>query len=287
MADRVARGVLVFGVLGIIVAALVGSLLRVGCFDHDDALAWFSLPVLVPFAIALVGAVVAALTRPPMRARAVLGLIIAVPSIAIVAATTGALVWWPDKAQVGPATGLVFGLAALPLVLPLAVALRSEARRDSVLDVANKWTVWSVAGAVATIVSTLTLPRWKAYPSCTSDSDQAVAATLFAAGLAVVAAAVVFVHARRSMRALKSPDPPKAGRRDGQVPPRFLDVGVGDAHHETLTHPGTAYRDVVETVSVVHGDAVLARKLLRSRVIAASAAVAVALACGSAGVLFR
>jgi hypothetical protein len=274
MVDRVGRGVLVFGVLGILVAALIGSLLRVGCFDHDDALAWFSLPVLVPFAIALVGGVVAALARPPVRMRAILGIFVAVPSIAIVAATTGALVWWPDKAQVGPATGLLFGVAALPLVVPLALALRAEARRDSMLDVANKWTVWCVAGAIATIVSTLTLPRWKPYPSCTSDSDQAVAATFFAVGLAVFAAAVVFVHAHRSLRDLASP-------------PRFLDIGVGDGHHETQTHPSTAYRDAIETISVVHGDALLARRLLRTRVIAAWAAVAVALACGSAGIAMR
>lgn len=284
MADRVARGVLVFGVLGVVVAALIGSLLRVGCFDHDDALAWFSLPVLVPCAIALVGGVVGALVRPPMSMRAVLGVVVAVPTIAIVTATTGALVWWPDKAQVGPATGFFFGVAALPLVLPLAMALRPEARRDSILDVANKWTVWSVCGATATIVSTLTLPRWKAYPSCTNESAQALAATFFAVGLAVFAAAVVFVHAHRSCRDLVSI---AEGDRQRETPPRFLDLGVGDAHHETQTHPSTAYRDVIETVSVVHGDAVLARKLLRARVIAAWAAVAIALACGSAGVVLR
>lgn len=284
MADRVARGVVVFGVLGVVVAALVGSLLRVGCFDHDDALAWFSLPVLVPVAIALVGGVVGALVRPPTSMRAVLGVIVAVPSIAIVTATTGALVWWPDKAQVGPATGLIFGVAALPLVVPLAMALRADARRDSILDIANKWTAWSVCGATATIVSTLTLPRWKPYPSCTSESDQAVAATFFAVGLAVLAAAVVFVHAHRSFRALVSI---AGGDRQRQTPPRFLDLGVGDADHETQTHPSTAYRDVVETISVVHGDAILARKLLRTRVLAASAAVIVALACGSAGVALR
>src|SRR5262249_19853567 len=146
--DRVGRGVLVFGVLGIIVAALMGSLLRVGCFEHDDALAWFSLPVLVPFACALLGAVVAALARPPMSARAVLGVIVVVPSIAIVAATTGALVWWPEYMHAGVATGFAFGVAALPLVVPMVLAFRGEARRDSVLDVANRWTAWSVAGAV-------------------------------------------------------------------------------------------------------------------------------------------
>jgi hypothetical protein len=274
MVDRVGRGVLVFGVLGIIVAAQIGSLLRVGCFEHDDALAWFSLPVLVPFACALLGAVVAALARPPMSSRAVLGVIVAVPSIAIVTATTAALIWWPDAAHVGPATGLAFGLAALPLVLPLTVALRGEARRGSMLDVANKWTAWAVAGAVATAVSVLTLPRWKTYPSCTPDSEQAIGATCFAVGLAVFAAAVLFVHAHHAKRALRAP-------------PRFLDIGVGDAHHETQTHPSTAYRNVIETISVVHGDAALARKLLRSRVIAAWVAVAVALACGSAGVAYR
>jgi hypothetical protein len=274
MVDRVGRGVLVFGVLGIIVAALMGSLLRVGCFEHDDALAWFSLPVLVPFACALLGAVVAALARPPMSARAVLGVIVVVPSIAIVAATTGALVWWPEYMHAGIATGFAFGVAALPLVVPMVLAFRGEARRDSVLDVANRWTAWSVAGAVATAVSVMTLPRWKPLPSCTADSDQAVAATFIAVGLAVFAAAVVFVHAHRAMRDLSSP-------------PRFLDIGIGEAHHETQTHPSTAYRDVVETVSVVYGDAVLGRRLLRLRVIAAWAAVAVALACGSAGVVFR
>jgi hypothetical protein len=287
MVDRVGRGVLVFGVLGFLVAALTGSLLRVGCFDHDDALAWFSLPVLVPFAIALAGGVVAALSRSPstdppqagrrdgkMSMRAVLGMIVALPSIAIVTATTGALVWWPDKAQVGPATGLAFGVAALPLVFPLAMALRPEARRDSILDVANKWLVWTVAGAIATIVSVLTVPRWKSYPSCTPESTQAIAATFFATALAVFAASVLFVHVGRSMKALSTP-------------PRFLDVGVGDAHHETTTHPNTAYRDVIETVSVVHGDPAFGRKALRARVLAACAAVAVALACGSAGVVLR
>ena len=274
MVDRVARGVLVFGVLGIIIAAEIGSLLRVGCFDHDDALAWFSLPVLVPLACALLGAVVAAIAKPPVTPRAVLGIIVAVPSIAIVTATTAALVWWPDAARVGPATGLAFGLVALPLVGPLVLAFRGEARRDSVLDVANRWTAWTVAGAVAATVSVLTLPRWKPFPSCTSESEQAIGATFFAVALAVFAATVLFVHTRRSMRALAAP-------------PRFLDVGVGDAHHETTTHPSTAYRDVIETVSVIHGDPVLGRKLVRARVLAACAAVAVAFACGSAGVALR
>jgi hypothetical protein len=274
MVDRVGRGVLVFGVVGVLAAAQIGSLLRVGCFEHDDGLAWFSIPLLVPFACALVGGVVAALARHRRSARAVLGVLVAVPSIAIVMATTGALVWWPEAASVGPATGLVFGLAGLPLVVPLLLAFRADARKDSVLDVANRWTTWSVAGAVATAVSVMTLPRWKPLPSCTADSDQAVAATFFAVGLAVFAAAVVFVHAHRAMR-------------DLTAPPRFLDVGVGDAHHETHTHPSTAYRDVVETISVVHGDAVLGRRLLRSRVFAAWAAVVVALACGSAGVVLR
>jgi len=274
MVDRVARGVLVFGVLGVLVAAQIGSLLRVGCFDHDDALAWFSLPVLVPIAVAFVGGVIAALARPPMSARAVLGVIVAVPSIAIVTATTGALVWWPDRAQVGPATGLVFGVAALPLVLPLAMAMRPEARRDSVLDVANKWMVWAVAGAMGAIVSVLTLPQWKAYPSCASESGQAIGATFFAVALALFAASVLFVHVHASMRALGSP-------------PRFLDVGVGEAHHETTTHPSTAYRDVIETVSIVHGDPALGRKVLKARVFAGIVAVAVAIACGSAGVALR
>jgi len=274
MVDRVARGVLVFGVLGVLVAAQIGSLLRVGCFDHDDALAWFSLPVLVPIAVAFVGGVIAALARPPMSARAVLGVIVAVPSIAIVTGTTGALVWWPDHAQVGPATGLVFGVAALPLVLPLVMAMRPEARRDSVLDVANKWMVWSVAGAMGAIVSVLTLPRWHAYPSCASESGQAIGATFCAVALALFAASVLFVHAHASMRALGSP-------------PRFLDVGVGEAHHATTTHPSTAYRDVIETVSIVHGDPALGRKVLKARVFAGIVAVAVAIACGSAGVALR
>ncbi len=274
MVARVVRGALAFAVLGLIWAAELGLLLRVGCFEHDDALSFFSLPVLVPCASAFVGAVVAAVAAQPPRLDRSLAVVVLVPLVAMVTGIVAALLWWPVAVGLGAANGLAFGVAALPLIWPLFRAMRARSRPSSMTDIAERYSTYAVLGAVGAVTSVLTLARWRSYPMCESETTQATFAMLASVAIATSAAAALVAHARRARRAIASP-------------PWFLDLGVGDARHELCTHPPTAYRHASETVSTVYGDAALATRIIDARTRAGVVSAVTAIVAGAATLVLQ
>ena len=271
---KIGRGALAFGVVGVVWAAELASLLRVSCFDHDDALSLFALPILLPCAMAFVGGVVAHLVVRPKRIERALGVAVLVPSVGLFAGAIAGLVWWPGDIGEAMADGLAFGAVALVLVVPLALSLGRGARAKSVVDDGDRLALWARAGAVAAVASVLTLPRWKAYPSCDSEPAQAVVATVLAAIVAGTAAVTLVAHVLTSRKLLRSP-------------PKYLDVGVGDAHVEIGPHPATAYRHPIVTTSVVRGDTAAGLAALRAHALGATVCLLVAVACAAAGIALR
>ena len=199
---KIGRGALVFGAMGVIWAAELASLLRVDCFAHDDGLSLFALPILLPCAMAFVGAVVARLAVHPKRMERAAAIALVVPSTGLVAGAVAGLVWWPEEIGEAMVDGLAFGAVALVLVAPLAALLARGARPRSVLDHADRLALWARAGAVASIASVLTLPEWKPYAACESEPAQAVIATSLAAVVAIVASVTLLAHVLGSRRLL-------------------------------------------------------------------------------------
>lgn len=273
-AAKIGRGAAAFGAVGVLCAAQVASLLRVACFEHDEALSFFALPILLPAAMAFVGGVVARLAVHPKPLERAAAIALVVPAVGLLAGLVGGLVWWPEDAGEAAVDGLAFGGVALLVVTPIVALLARGARRDSIVNRANRLAVWAWAGAAVTVVSVLTLPRWKAYATCDSEPLQAVIATAIGLGVATLASVSLIVHALTARRLLATP-------------PRFVDVGIGAAHFETLSHPPTAYRDVTETVSVVHGDVDAGRRALRAHALGAALCMLVAFAAASAGIVLR
>ena len=271
---KIGRGALVFGVVGVIWAAELASLLRVDCFAHDDALSFFALPILMPSAMAFVGGVVARLAVHPKRLERAAAIALVVPSTGLVAGAVAGLVWWPEAIGEAMVDGLAFGAVALVLVTPLAALLARGARPRSVVDRADALALWARAGAVASIASVLTLPQWKPYAACDSAPAQAVIATSVAALVATVASVTLVAHVLGSRRLLSQP-------------PRFVDVGIGASRAEILSHPPTAYRDVTETLSVIHGDPSAGRKALMAHAFGAVLCVVVAVTAASVGIALR
>ncbi|HEY1955435.1 MAG TPA: hypothetical protein VGH28_07475 [Polyangiaceae bacterium] len=272
--SKIGRGVLAFGAVGLLWAAELASLLRVSCFDHDDALSLFALPILMPCAMAFVGGVVAHLAMRPSRVERAVAIAVLVPTTGLFVGMIAGLVWWPEEIGEATADGLAFGAAALVLVVPLAMALGRGARAKSLVDDADRLALWARAGAVAAVASVLTLPQWKSYPSCESEPAQAVIATVVAALVAGTAAVTLIAHVLTSRRLLATP-------------PAYLDIGVGEGHVEIGAPRETAYRHPAATASVVHGDAAAGSAALRAHAIGAMLCAIVAVACAMIGIALR
>jgi hypothetical protein len=275
-AAKIGRGALVFLVVGTLCSGELGSLWRVGCYAHDEALSAFVLPVLVPLATTLVGAAVAWLATRPRRLERVASIVVLVPGVGLLTGVVAGLVWWPDPDGLrdATATALAVSTAALVLIAPLAAALGGGARPRSLLDDADRFALWARAGALVSVASVLTLPRWKAFPACAGEPGQAIVVTALGGALLAIASSVLAVHLLRARLLLASP-------------PSFLDLGVGDGRTEIVTHAPTAYRHPASPLRVVWGDVEGARRRLRAHGRAALAYAAVGLAACAAGIFLR
>lgn len=255
-AARFGRAMLVFGALGAAWSAQLASLLRIGCFRHDDGLALIALPFLVPIAMSMLGcALVWIGARPPVIA-------FVVPATGMMVGVVSGLVWWPEQIASAAVHGLAIGAVALVLLVPLMRTLFHPSRAHSLMDAADRLTTWSCAGMTACASSVLTIPQLKTYPACESDPLQSVVATSVAAGLAVATGVLLVFHARRSRRLLALPWCP-------------VDIGLEDSSEP---HLPTAYRHARFSPAVLHATQAQSIFDHRARVAIVCAALSLALA---------
>ena len=174
------RATAVFGALGIVWAAQLASVLRAGCYAHDDALVWVVLPVIVPAAMCVLGCVLGvhaqrAQSRPKAERLGAAALL--VPTAGVLTGLVSALVWWPEPAAIvsGMGHGLVFGAVALVLLSPIIVAMQRVSPARSLMDVANRYSIWSYAACAACVSSLLAAVPWKDYPRCSDEPWEAMA----------------------------------------------------------------------------------------------------------------
>jgi hypothetical protein len=249
---------IVFGALGLVWAMQIGSLLRVGCFAHDDGLAFIALPLVVPAAMAVLGGALAwvSVSRQEggLDARSLMVTVL-VPGTGFFVGVVAGVVWWPEQVPFAAAHGLAFGAVALVLLAPLVGTMRRAARPRSLMDGTNRLATWSYAGAAACVSSVLTLPQWKALPSCTSEPSQAIVATAIGAITCAFASVLLVLHVRQSRRLLAAIP---TGTSHAQV-----DAGIGEGRSEVLSHPPTAYRHAASLLGVIYGDVGTAQSMMR------------------------
>jgi hypothetical protein len=256
----------VFGVLGLVWATQIASLLRVGCFAHDDALAFVVLPVVVPAAMSVLGLVLAT----PSAGRLWVAAFVVPMTGLIVGLVTGVL-WWPSSAgmSLAVAHGLAFGAVAFVLLAPVIVALSHRARPRSLMDTVDRYTTWSYAAGAACVSSVLTLPMWTPFPACVADPSQAQAASLVSAIASLLALVLLVSHVRRSRRILA-------------LCPEMVDIGLQDDAIDRAAPTTTVYRHVPVSPVVLY--AAQAHAMMKRRVIMATVCTAVALGCATVGV---
>jgi hypothetical protein len=259
------RSMVVFGALGLVWAMQIASLLRVGCFAHDDGLAFIALPLVVPAAMAALGCILALVAcAPPSRPGALdrrpLVVTVLVPTAGLMVGVVAGIVWWSEMVPGAAVNGLAVGAVALVLLVPLVVTMRHVARPRSLMDATNRLATWSYAGAAACASSVLTLPPWKAYPTCQTEPAQAVAATAVSAVVCALASVMLVLHVRRSRLLLART--PGAVDSFAEATPE-VDTGIGGGSSEILSHPPTAYRHAASLLGVIHGDVMAAQSMMR------------------------
>ena len=245
-----------FAALGVVWGAQIGSLLQVGCFAHDGPL-WPALLVLVPAALAIVGVVVGQHGHRKLLPFASVA-ILPLPCAGMTLGTLVGILWWPPEGIVlGAHDGLLFGLAALPLLLPVFVAARSvgRARPRSVVDRVDGYSVWGAVGLSCALSSAATVPHWNGYPACgvaQSGSQLAGLVGLACALLGSTLTAAMWAAQRAAgARLLRLHSESLSG---GPPLPALVDLGLGDLHWERETAVPTAYRSVHRADLVVRGD---------------------------------
>jgi hypothetical protein len=260
---RSARLAVAFAALGGPWALQLGALLRVGCFQHDGPLQP-ALLVLLPMTLATVGLVIGHHLHRTIVPFACLALA-TLPSAGMLLGVVVGIVWWPpDGIVMGSHDGLLFGLAALPFLLPLLVAARDigRARERSLLDKVDGYGMWAAVGVSCALSSVATLPHWNAYPRC----SVADAAAQTSSGLVGVLCALSGLLLTMGMwiaqlatgariRNLQTAPLGKAAQR-----PVLVDLGLGDSRWERESTVPTAYRSIHAAELVVLGDLAVAHE---------------------------
>jgi hypothetical protein len=268
----------VFGAVGVAWSFELASLLHVGCFAHDGGLG--GLYVVVPCAMALLGALLATRGAHTSRLQRVTVDACVVLAVAMVAGAAVGLGWFPpDGIMRGGRDGLAFGAVSLVFVAPLAHALRgADARARSLVDDADRLTAWATAGATAAVAAVCTLPGWHLLPMCREGCARALGAGIAGVLVAWASCATLAAHVSRARRLVCEGAPALPG---------FVDLGLGDDRSDTPVARETAYRhpNAVWTVIGDRARAVtaLGRRLRVAAALAGVAAVAgVVLVCGLA-----
>ena len=197
-ARNVVQAAVLFGVMGIAGAAIVGDSIHAGCFDHDGPLRGV-LGILTPAGMAVAGGVIGALAGRGRGSRYwVLSALVMLATGGTVGALVGPLSWLsPARIVTGAQDGMVFGAVALVVAAPVLYLTRrlERVRAGSVAAQSRQLVAWCAAGLSIAIGAALAVAASHPVPQCARGAD---ATTLPV--VAVVGALVALVSACASAR---------------------------------------------------------------------------------------
>ncbi|EYF04547.1 hypothetical protein [Chondromyces apiculatus] len=271
-----------FAVLGAAGGWMAADFFRVGALEHMDAGLRPALVAITPLTALLLGVVLQPVTRWP-AARAAVATVVSVLSAAIFAgAFVGAMTWAKDGVGTGAASGFWCGVAFLPGFGAVLAASRrvGRARAGSLVDGADRRTVWLAVAVTIALGTLAALPDWtllpgKGMPALGVSRALGILAVTTTGIVALWNAAALFRALRatqklRTMRACAPDDPNLVWAQ------RQLDFGLGYQAAASVLPAGGIYREHDRFTAVIRGDASLAGRALFGALALAGAA----LVCG-------
>lgn len=256
-----------FGLLGLFGASLTADHFGLSG-SYRDGVARGPLTLFLPLVSALLGLLLSARAVTKRRWATVLVVVLGTEiAAAVVGYLTANLIWpWHDP-WAGAASGLVTGLAFLPVVALLVWLSRrvGRARAGSLVDETDRRAPWMV---IAFGVAAFQGPV--AYGARTIhriNPDVTAALGLLSIGAILTMTVLDFLALRRASATvldignMRARDPDSAFACEN-----VEDLGVGDEEHEAL-EGGAAYRGNPRPIRVVRGAPGLAVPLLRSALV--------------------